>query len=99
MGSGTEVVSVLAQRAASEGPRWMRAIETTSMPDLSGEKCKEKCARTMRAVEYPAPSALQEKGEKGRREKERLRQASKRTQPIIMCAIEKASTFSLKGEK
>ncbi len=53
VGSGTEVVSVLAQRAASEGPRWMRAIETTSMPDLSGEECKEKCARTMRAVEYP----------------------------------------------
>lgn len=51
VGSGTEVVSVLAQRAASEGPGWMRAMETTSMPDLSGEKCKEECARTMRAVE------------------------------------------------
>ncbi len=51
-GSGTEVVSVLAQRAASEGPRWMRAMETASMADLSGEECKEKCARTMRAVEY-----------------------------------------------
>jgi len=26
---------VLAQRAASEGPRWMRAMETTSVPNLS----------------------------------------------------------------
>jgi len=31
-----EVVSVLAQRAASEGPRWMRAKETTS---TSSQEC------------------------------------------------------------
>ena len=53
--SGTEVVSVLAQRAAKAnvrrlgaakggrvrmevGPRWMRAMETTSMPDLGDEE-------------------------------------------------------------
>ena len=52
-GLDTEVVSVLAQRATSEGPRWMRARETTSMPNRSREECMEKCARTMRAVECP----------------------------------------------
>lgn len=29
---------MLAQRAASEGPRWMRAGETTSIPNRSSEE-------------------------------------------------------------
>ena len=57
---------MLAQRAASEGPRWMRAMETTSMPDLNGDECKgdeckkKICTRTMRAVEYPAIRSARE---------------------------------------
>jgi hypothetical protein len=44
-GLGIEVVSVLAQRATSEGPRWMRAMETTSMPNQSSEVDKGECAQ------------------------------------------------------
>ena len=31
---GSRVISVLAQRAASEGPRWTRAVETTQPPRM-----------------------------------------------------------------
>ena len=41
-GLDTEVVSVLAQRAVSEGPRWMRAMETISVSNLSGGECEER---------------------------------------------------------
>ena len=57
-GLGTEVVSMLAQRAASEGPRWMRAMETTSMPNLSGEEGQGECAQLGK------PSTFISKGEK-----------------------------------
>jgi hypothetical protein len=42
----------------------MRAMETTSMPNRSGEECMEECARTMRAVECP-PIRSMRKEEKG----------------------------------
>jgi len=61
----------------------MRAVETTSTPNLSGEECKKECCSDNAHSRVPTYPLCEREGSSDRR----------------MCTIGKISTFAPKGEK